>query len=75
MVTKARKKNVTPDTERMTPEEYEAYLEKINREAPNELERLRRIGEIIKRHAVKRDMGDFDSTAIVRLMRDGLIDM
>lgn len=61
-------------TEKMTPDEYRAYLEKINLEAPSEAERRRRIGEIIKRHAKECDVGDFDSTAVLRLMRDGKLD-
>lgn len=79
MATKRRTKKApdtetTTDTEKMSPEEYRAYLAKINREAPNELERRRSIGEIIKKNAEKRDVGDFDSTKVLRLMRDGKLD-
>lgn len=65
---------IEPATDEMSDEEYAAFLAKINHEAPNEAERRRRIGEIIKRNAERRDVGDFDSTAVLRLMRDGKLD-
>ncbi len=60
--------------EDVTIEEYRAMLTKINREAPNEAERRRRIGAVITKNAKKRDAGDFDSTATLRMLRDGKLD-
>lgn len=60
-----------PKVEKMTLEKYRAYLAKINLVSTNEEERRRLIGEIIKRNANKRDVGDFNSTVMLRMLRDG----